>query len=122
MLKNSEGNITGKVKFLQSSTIKQVLTTFSISLLLSIMHTNVVYAGGGALDPSAGTAQFDAVISFLATWVGRIGGVVIFLGILQFAFALHNQNPDGKINGFLVIATGAMLMGIAVGYRFFIGS
>ena len=98
---------------------KNVAMVLWPTLLCSVMAVTTVYAGG--LDANAGVAQFDAVVSFLAAWIGRIGGLVMFLGVVQFALAVYNQSPEGKINGFLVLVAGAMLVGIAVGYHFFLG-
>ena len=124
-----EVNMTTKIK--QSNTFSQVekklrkpITTIGISLwamvLVLLTTATPVFAGG--LDTDAGVAQFDAVVSFLATWIGRIGGLVMFLGIIQFALAVYNQSPEGKINGFLVLVAGAMLLGISLGYQFFLGN
>ena len=86
-----------------------------LAAFLTITHTTRAYA----LDPGLGLAQFDAVVSFLAAWMVRVGGLVLFLGVIQFALAVHNQSADGKINGALVVIAGAMVLGVGLGYQFF---
>ena len=95
---------------------KNLLKLIAASVLLALIPAIAVYG----LDASAGVAQFDAIVSFLATWIGRIGGLVIFIGAIQFGLAVYNQSPEGKVNGFLIVAAGAMLIGLAAGYEFFI--
>ena len=93
-----------------------LMMTFAFSALAS----TVVYASTNGLDPNQGLEMFSALISFLATWMGRIGGMVAFIGVIQFALATYNQSPEQRVTAMLVFVSGAMLLGVSLSYSFFI--
>lgn len=102
--------IKGKIK-LSETAIAFAMAVFFITLL----STNVY-----ALDASAGTAQFDAVMAFVSGWLVRIAGVVMLWGVIQFGLSFNSQNPDGKIQALMLMGGAAIVGGAALGYQFFI--
>ena len=67
---------------------RKVITTVSTMLTMAMVSAVTAFAegegggGGGAVD---GAAAFNQVIGFFATWIGRIGLVVAFVGGVMFA-------------------------------------
>ena len=59
-----------------------------------------------AADADAGVEQFETVIDFFATWIGRIGLIVGFVGGIMFALAIKNDDADAKTRGLMTLAAG----------------
>ena len=78
-----------------------------------------------ASDGSAGTAdagdeQFMTVINFFATWIGRIGLVVAFIGAVMFGLAIKNDDADNKTRGLMTLASGFVVFGVTKALDMFI--
>lgn len=66
--------------------------------------------GGDAAD--AGSAQFNAVVEFFATWIGRIGLIVGFVGAVMFGLAIKNDDADAKTRGLMTMAAGFVVFAV----------
>lgn len=66
-------------------------------------------SSGGA---GAGDAQFQTVINFFATWIGRIGLIVGFVGAVMFGLAIKNDDADAKTRGLMTLAAGFVVFGV----------
>lgn len=67
-----------------------------------------------AVDSDAGS--FDTVVSFIVTWVQRIGGVIGFIGAIQFGMAFKNDDADGKTRGLMTLASGFIVIAVCIAY------
>ncbi len=64
---------------------------------------------------------FDNVTAEIAKWAIRIGGLLAFIGVLQFAMAFQSEDAGGKRRGILEFTAGLMVVGFAMGYRTIFG-
>ena len=62
------------------------------------------------------STSFDNVVSFIVTWVQRIGYVIGFIGAVQFGFALKQDDADGKQRGLMTLASGFVVVAICIAY------
>ena len=62
------------------------------------------------------SASFDTVVSFIVTWVKRIGGVIGFIGAVQFGMAYRNDDADSKTRGLMTLASGFIVIAICIAY------
>ena len=60
-------------------------------------------AGGGTVNAETG---WNNVIKFFVTWIGRIGGVVAFVGAVMFALSIKNNDAEQKQQGLLTMIAG----------------
>lgn len=67
-----------------------------------------------AVDNDA--TSFNNVVSFIVTWIQRIGYVLAFIGAVQFGFALKNDDADAKQRGLMTLASGFVVIAICVAY------
>ena len=119
----SNSIVMSKVQgFFKSSILKKVIFAFLVLFGASMITSEVVLASASALDPNAGMEMFTALISFLATWMRRIGGMVMFIGAIMFALATYNQSPEQRVNALMVLVAGAMVLGVGASYNFFIAA
>jgi len=98
---------------------KKLWLTFTTFWVMSVMEaiTTVTAFADGESDSDAiadvGNAPFNNVVNFFATWIGRIGLVVGFVGAIQFALAIKNDDADAKTRGLMTMAAGFVVFGIS---------
>ncbi len=83
------------------------LRCMAMTVFCMVLMTTSVFA----TEPE-GVTQFNSMITFLATWLGRVGGVVAFLGAVQFIISIKSGNPESKTNGVMFFIVGLMLIGV----------
>lgn len=89
------------------------LNTFILSFMLNAVTAFADGAGGGGgLDTNAGVDEFNKIIEFFATWIGRIGLVVGFVGAIMFALAIKNEDAEAKSRGLMTLAAGFVVFAI----------
>lgn len=101
---------------------KKLMTSITTSLLMSMMTAVTAFAdeAGGGTD--AGEAEFNKVIEFFATWIGRIGLVVGFVGAIMFALAIKNEDAEAKTRGLMTLASGFVVFAITKALDMFMGA
>jgi hypothetical protein len=55
----------------------------------------------------------------LATWIGRIGLVIGFIGAIQFAMGIKDSDADSKSKGLMTLASGFVVFGLCTAYSTF---
>lgn len=99
--------------------IALALGTFVLTNMMTAMSAFADTSGGGGLDTNAGKDQFDQLINFFATWIGRIGGVIALVGAVMFGFAWKNDDSDGKQRGVTTMVSGIIVFAISLAADFF---
>ena len=87
-----------------------VMTSADFELIPSI-HAHAAEedgAAGGSADSS-----FTTVINFFVKWIGRIGGVVAFVGAVMFALAIKNNDAEQKQSALLTMIAGFVAAAVA---------
>lgn len=69
--------------------------------------------GAGGLNDTVGKTQFDELIGFFATWIGRIGGVIALVGAVMFGFAQKQEDPDGKQRAVNTMVSGIIVFAVS---------
>ena len=62
-------------------------------------------------------ASWNLVMNFLLTWIPRLGGVLLFLGGVEFAIAYKNEDANAKTNATRLMIAGAMVIAIPVALK-----
>ena len=101
---------------------RKVITTVSTMVTMAMVSAVTAFAegegggGGGAVD---GEAAFNQVIGFFATWIGRIGLVVAFVGGIMFALAIKNDDAEAKTRGLMTLASGFVVFALTLSLDLF---
>jgi hypothetical protein len=66
-----------------------------------------------------GEPSVDAFTALIADWASKIGGIVAFVGGIDFAMGWKNDDPSERIRGMKTFIAGAMIFAIAKGYSMF---
>lgn len=119
---NAERNPLARFFSAAKSKCKKVITTVTTMVTMAIMTAVPAFAegegggGGGAVD---GEAAFNQVIGFFATWIGRIGLVVAFVGGVMFALAIKNDDAEAKTRGLMTLASGFVVFALTLSLNLF---
>ena len=89
-----------------------VTTMFSMAIATGIS----AFAEDGVVD---GEAAFNQVIGFFATWIGRIGLVVAFVGGVMFALAIRADDAEAKTRGLMTLASGFVVFALTMSLNLF---
>lgn len=98
-----KNKITGKLK---NKEIRSKLYVGSILFYIISMPLNV-YAADAA-------AAWNQVMNFITEWIPRLGGVLLFVGGIEFALAYKNEDANAKTNATRLMISGAMVIAIPV--------
>ena len=100
---------------------KKLWMSFTTMIVMSVMTTVCAFADGEGETAisNEGEAQFNAVIEFFAQWIGRIGLVVGFIGAIQFALAIKNDDADAKTRGLMTMASGFVVFAVTKALNLF---
>jgi hypothetical protein len=103
---------------------KQKFINFSRNCLMAVFFMLPFFAvtafasSSGSLD-SGSTAGFDEVIKYIAGWIARMSGVVLMFGVFSLGFSVKSNDPNGKQDALLWIASSFIVGGAALAYTFF---
>lgn len=99
---------------------RKIMLTLVTMVTMSMMSAVTAFAApadsGGTVD---GEAAFNSVIGFFATWIGRIGLVVAFVGGIMFALAIKNDDAEAKTRGLMTLASGFVVFALTLSLNLF---
>ena len=85
--------------------------------LIQPIHAHA--AEGGTGGASSADSSFKTVIEFFVKWIGRIGGVVAFVGAVMFALAIKNNDAEAKQSALLTMIAGFVAAAVAAASNMF---
>ena len=97
-------------------TVKRVLF-LSYALLISM--NNVVFAATPP-NPNAADAKWNAFIDFIVPWVSRLGGLLIFIGVIEFGIAFKSDDAEGKTKGIRFVIAGCIVFAVSMSSGLFL--
>ena len=108
--------------FIAALNAKRKKLMLSISTMVAMNMVTAIYAFAATTEAGAGGAgeeQFNSVIKFFATWIGRIGLVVGFIGAVMFGLAIKNDDADAKTRGLMTMASGFVVYPVTLALDMF---
>lgn len=91
---------------------KKIMASISIAMFMWMMSSVAAFAEGTGIPTNAGEAEFNQVITFFATWIGRIGLIVGFVGAIMFGLAIKNEDAEAKTRGLMTLASGFVVFAV----------
>ncbi len=108
--------------FFSALNAKRKKIALSITTAVTMAMATAVSAfaeGGGEGGVVDGEAAFSQVVGFFATWIGRIGLVVAFVGGVMFALAIKNDDAEAKTRGLMTLASGFVVFALTLSLDLF---
>lgn len=65
--------------------------------------------GSVSAKPNDGTQIITNFVNQIETWLIAIGGVVVLVGIIQFALSFQREDSEGKSRALMTIMAGALV-------------
>jgi len=90
--------------------ILAILTMVSGFMIVAAVENLNVFTFGAA----GAEAEFQAIMTFIGQWIGRVGALVLLIGSIMFGFSIKDQNPAVKVSALKTIAAGGITSAIAV--------
>jgi len=78
-------------------------------IVAAVGNLNLFSFGAGGAE-----AEFTAIMTFIATWVRRVGAIALFLGAIILGLAIKDKNAASKIVGLRTMAAGGMTTALSV--------
>lgn len=103
---------------------RRLMITLSTMVTMTMITALTAFADGesdSGIDPDAGVDAFNKVIEFFASWIGRIGLVVGFIGAIMFALAIKNDDAEAKTRGLMTLAAGFVVFAVTKALDLFMG-
>lgn len=95
----------GLLTFISGFLIVDVADASSANYLFSIPST---------YTEATATIHFDRFLTFVAKWVRRIGAFTIFIGAVEFALSIKNNDANQKVSALKYIVSGAIVSALTV--------
>ena len=122
---NTENKKPGRTKLSRAyGKIQKGILAFHTMIIMWMLTSVTAFAeteagaGGGGISDKGGD-QFWQVVNFFATWIGRIGLVVGFVGAVMFALAIKNDDADAKTRGLMTLASGFVVFAVSMSLELF---
>lgn len=104
--------------FISALNAKRRKAVLSLTTMVTMASSVSAFAEGGE-GVADGEAAFNSVIGFFATWIGRIGLVVAFVGGIMFALAIKNDDAEAKTRGLMTLASGFVVFALTLSLDLF---
>ena len=104
--------------FISALNAKRRKAVLSLTTKVAMASSVSAFAEGGE-GVADGEAAFNSVIGFFATWIGRIGLVVAFVGGIMFALAIKNDDAEAKTRGLMTLASGFVVFALTLSLDLF---
>jgi len=107
----------GAIKFAIS--IKSEDANEKILAILTMVSGFMIVAAVGNLNvftfgAAGAEAEFQAIMTFISRWIGRVGALILFIGSTMFGFSIKNNDANAKVSALKTIAAGAVTTATAV--------
>ena len=98
---------------------RKIITTVTTMVTMATVSAVNAFAEGGGGVVVDGEAAFNQVVGFFATWIGRIGLVVAFVGGVMFALAIKNDDAEAKTRGLMTLTSGFVVFALTLSLNLF---
>lgn len=125
---NTENKKIGRTKLSRVyGKIQKGMMLFNTTIIMLMLSSITAFAddapaGGAGSFGDGGVEQFNSVIEFFATWIGRIGLVVGFVGAIMFGLAIKNDDAEAKTRGLMTLASGFVVFAVTQALSLFTGT
>lgn len=99
--------------------MKNDTMAINIPIVMAGNQAQQAPAGNSPSDSYDADSAFSTIVSFFAKWMGRVGGLVAFVGAIMFALAIKNNDAEQKQAGLLTLVGGFAAIAITAATSWF---
>lgn len=96
--------------------IENTLQKLTLCMPLLIAKINIAYADsvikvnpGKKVFTGSGGNNLNELTTFLGDWLTKIGGIVMLIGGITFAFGFSREDAEAKTRGLQIVAAGGLI-------------
>jgi type IV secretory pathway VirB2 component (pilin) len=78
--------------------------SFAVMSVITAAMSLPIYA-----DEGGGESAWTQVVDFIGTWIPRLGGAVMFVGVVMWGLGWQSENAESKTRGIQVIIGGGIV-------------
>lgn len=97
----------------------KIALSITTAITMWMMTAVSAFASAPATSGDDGEKMFNEIIGWFATWIGRIGLVIGFIGAVMFGLAIKNDDADAKTRGLMTMASGFVVYAITKALHLF---
>ena len=91
--------------------VLKAVKLYVMSMMILLMGSVcTIYANATSISQTEGA--WTQVKSFMQTWIVRLGGGVIVVGLIFFGMGFLKDDPDGRTRGIQVVIGGAIVAAV----------
>jgi len=105
--RQGEGGINGLIAKIGRFMSRHV-GVLTLVLIFVLIMSSKVYATAPPTDPAE--VLWETIRDLIGKWVLRLGGVVLFIGLIMFGLGWKNEDAEGRSRGVQTIIAGAIVM------------
>lgn len=111
-----------KMRKTVKSKLKDLYVKLSLAVFFIITNLQCAYADEDAATTTTtgADAKFNTVMGFIAGWVAKGGGALIFIGVTEYAYGWAKDRPDAKAQASNFFIGGCVALAAGVGYMIFL--
>ena len=111
-----------KMRKTVKSKLKDLYVKLSLAVFFIITNLQLAYADEDAATTTTtgADAKFNTVMGFIAGWVAKGGGALIFIGVTEYAYGWAKDRPDAKAQASNFFIGGCVALAAGVGYMIFL--
>ena len=93
------------------SGVLTAVKAYVMSMMVLIMMQ--VFTIGASAAPNNGEAAWSEIKNFMTTWIPRLGGAVIIIGLVFFGLGWIRDDAESKIRGIQIAIGGAIVTAVS---------
>lgn len=101
-----EREIDNGLHAISGRTKRLILCLALIAMIAAVAMSGIVFALEDTL--------WSTVTSSIVKWVGRLGGVVLFVGGIMFGLGWKNDDAEGKSRGITTMIAGGIVLALSI--------
>lgn len=111
-----------KMRKTVNSKLKDLYVKLSLAVFFIITNLQLAYADedADAATATGADAKYNTVMGFIAGWVAKGGGALIFIGVVEYAYGWIKDRPDAKAQATNFFIGGCIALAAGVGYTMFL--
>mgnify|MGYP000096368449 FL=1 len=109
-----------KMRKTVKSKLKDLYVKLSLAVFFIITNLQLAYADEDAATATGADAKYNTVMGFIAGWVVKGGGALIFIGVVEYAYGWVKDRPDAKAQATNFFIGGCIALAAGVGYTMFL--
>lgn len=90
-----------------------VLTMVSGFMIRVAVNSLDIFSIPATYSDAAAQQEFQQILHFIGTWIGRVGGFGMFVGAIIFGFAAKDSDAAAKLKGIKAMGAGAMVVAVS---------